>query len=121
MVACMKLTTHLKSTRRVSHHAAPNLLTAKPDRGDIKLIVANHTEFPFILQAGVAVAHLIITPYLPSNVVLVSHLEDSVRGSNGFGSTTNGSNQYVLDNKEPMIYTKVVKDALPLKLELPKN
>ena len=30
MVACAKLTTHLKPTRRVGYHAAPNLLMAKP-------------------------------------------------------------------------------------------
>ena len=90
-------------------------------RGDLKLIVTNHTDFQFILQAGVPVAHLILTPYSPANVLLVSHLDGTERGANAFGSSTSAANQYILDKKEPMIYTKVLKDALPMKIELPKK
>ena len=90
-------------------------------RGDLKIIVTNQTDFPFILQAGVPVAHLILTPYSPANVILVPTLEDTVRGANAFGSSTSTKNQYIVDSKEPMIYTKVMKDALPVKMELPKK
>ena len=90
-------------------------------RGEIKLIIVNNTDFPFILKAGVPVAHLIIKPYLPSNVVLVQHLPETDRGSNGFGSTSTTSNQYIVDNKEPMIYTKIMKDALNPTVETSKK
>ena len=90
-------------------------------RGEIKLIIVNNTDFPFILKAGVPVAHLLITPYLPTNVLVVQHLPKSARGANGFGSSTASTNQYIVDNKEDMIYTKVVKDALNPTIETSKN
>ena len=76
-------------------------------RGDIKLIVVNNTKFPFILKAGEAIAHLIISPYIAPEVEFTTRLQLTGRGLKGFGSSTSG-NQYVINNDNGLIYKRIV-------------
>ena len=78
-------------------------------RGEIKLIVINNTKFPFVLTAGVAIAHLIVTPYIAPEVQFSSGLQPTERGKNVFGSTTNSA-KYVVNNEKGLIYTKVITE-----------
>ena len=75
-------------------------------RDDIRLIVVNNTNFPFTLEAGVAIAHLVITPYLTPEIVFVPQLNLTERGLAGFGSTNNNA-KYVVNNEKGMIYIKL--------------
>lgn len=56
-------------------------------RGEIKVILVNHSSEPFFIQFGMRIAQLVIAPvYLPE-LVLSSTLDESTRGALGFGST----------------------------------
>lgn len=56
-------------------------------RGEIKVILINHGDEPFVVQSGERIAQLVIAPV--ARVVLdeQSSLDDSARGAGGFGHT----------------------------------
>lgn len=56
-------------------------------RGEIKVILINHGSQSFTVERGARIAQMVLAKY--ERVVLneVSSLSDTVRGSNGFGST----------------------------------
>ncbi len=60
-------------------------------RGEIKVILINHGSRSFTVERGVRIAQMVLAKY--ERVVLneVSSLNDTVRGSNGFGSTGQAS------------------------------
>lgn len=60
-------------------------------RGEIKVILINHGSRSFTVERGARIAQMVLAKY--ERVVLneVSSLSDTVRGSNGFGSTGQAS------------------------------
>ncbi len=56
-------------------------------RGEIRIILINHSSVPFHIQPGMRIAQMVITPILKATLKEVSHLSPSHRGQGGFGST----------------------------------
>ena len=59
-----------------------------PDyRGEIKVVLLNHSKQTQILEPGERVAQFVITPVLTPAYVEAAELSDTDRGAGGFGST----------------------------------
>ena len=56
-------------------------------RGEVKVVLFNHSKEPQTLEPHERVAQLIITPVLTPAYEEVAELSDSQRGAGGFGST----------------------------------
>ena len=56
-------------------------------RGEIKVVLLNHSKLPQTLQPGERVAQFVITPVLQPQYEEVEDLTDTSRGAGGFGST----------------------------------
>ena len=56
-------------------------------RGEIRVVLLNHSKQPQILEPGERVAQFVITPVLQPQYELVEELTDTDRGAGGFGST----------------------------------
>jgi dUTP pyrophosphatase len=56
-------------------------------RGEIGVLLINHGEAAFLIKRGERIAQLIIAPAVRAELVLVSSLSATTRGSGGFGST----------------------------------
>lgn len=56
-------------------------------RGEISVILQNHSDVTFIVERGMRVAQIIIAPVAQAELVEVDTLSDTVRGIGGFGST----------------------------------
>lgn len=56
-------------------------------RGEISVIIINHGENDFIINDGERIAQMIVAPVSRCNWNLVESLEESERGSGGFGHT----------------------------------
>ena len=56
-------------------------------RGEINVILINHGEAPFPIRRGERIAQMVIAPVVQAQLVPVSSLSDTGRGSGGFGST----------------------------------
>lgn len=56
-------------------------------RGDIRISLFNHSKTAVLLEEKTRIAQLVIVPYLSCNFVEVEELEETQRGTNGFGST----------------------------------
>lgn len=56
-------------------------------RGEIKVVLLNHSNQPQTLQPGERVAQFVITPVLTPAYEEVEELTDTTRGTGGFGST----------------------------------
>ncbi len=59
-------------------------------RGEVKVLLINHGEAPFEIEAGMRIAQMVIAEVAMAGVELVSALPDSERGAGGFGSTGTG-------------------------------
>ncbi len=59
-------------------------------RGEIKVLLVNHGQEPFVVTRGLRIAQLVIAPVMQVQLVAVSALETSARGDGGFGSTGQG-------------------------------
>ncbi len=62
--------------------------TIDPDyRGEIKVILINHSVNDFVIERGMRIAQMVIAKY--EHVILeeVQSLDDTARGEKGFGST----------------------------------
>lgn len=56
-------------------------------RGEIMVALLNHSTEDITIDAGERVAQMVITPYIYAEYEEVDELEDTTRGSAGFGST----------------------------------
>ena len=56
-------------------------------RGEIKVVLLNHSKEPQVIEPGERIAQFVITPVLTPEYVLVEELSDTERGVGGFGST----------------------------------
>lgn len=56
-------------------------------RGELKVILINHGEDEFVIERGDRIAQIVVAPVQRGNLVEVDDLDDTGRGSGGFGST----------------------------------
>ena len=56
-------------------------------RGEVGVILINHGQRMFAVEAGMKIAQLVVTPRIQVEVAEVAALQDSERGAGGFGST----------------------------------
>ena len=56
-------------------------------RGEISVILINHGEAPFAIRRGERIAQMVIAPVVQAQLVPVTFLSATDRGSGGFGST----------------------------------
>ena len=56
-------------------------------RGEIKVILINHGDEPFIIEHEMRIAQMVVAKYQRIQFKLVKELASSERGSGGFGST----------------------------------
>ena len=56
-------------------------------RGEVKVILANLGDEPFEIRRGERIAQLVPAPVLRAHFTEVQELEETARGSGGFGST----------------------------------
>ena len=56
-------------------------------RGEIKVILINHGDDPFIIEHEMRIAQMVVAKYQRIQFKLVKELASSERGSRGFGST----------------------------------
>ena len=60
-------------------------------RGEIKVILINHSDVDFVIQNGDRIAQAVIAPVLNSNIINIEEVKDislnTERSDGGFGST----------------------------------
>ncbi len=56
-------------------------------RGEVKVILINLGSEPFIISRGDRIAQMVIAPVTRAAVAIAATLDDTSRGSGGFGST----------------------------------
>ena len=56
-------------------------------RGEVKVILINLGQEPFVIKRGERIAQMVIAPVTQARWETVDALPDSVRGAGGFGST----------------------------------
>ena len=56
-------------------------------RGECCVPLINHGQEPFVVEPNMRIAQMIIAPVVQATFEVVEELEDTVRGSGGFGST----------------------------------
>lgn len=56
-------------------------------RGEVRVVLLNHSNQPQTIEPGERVAQLVIVPVFTPGFSLVDELDDTVRGIGGFGST----------------------------------
>lgn len=56
-------------------------------RGEVCVILINHSKTDFKIERGMRIAQMIIAKYEQAQIAEVSDLDETVRGSGGFGST----------------------------------
>ena len=59
-------------------------------RGEIKVILINHSAVDFTIERGMRIAQLVIARYERVDWDVVESLDDTARGAGGFGSTGTG-------------------------------
>ncbi len=56
-------------------------------RGEIKLIMINYSNIPFVIKPSMRLAQIIIVPFLKATWIEFENLSETIRGNNGLGST----------------------------------
>ena len=56
-------------------------------RGEVKVILINHSQAAYTIKRGERVAQLVIAPVVQAALEEVENLDETERGSGGFGST----------------------------------
>ena len=56
-------------------------------RGEVNVALINHGRSPFVLERGMRIAQLVVTPVPPVRLEEVDDLDDTARGAGGFGHT----------------------------------
>lgn len=59
-------------------------------RGEVMVILINHSDMPFTITRGERIAQMVIAPVVQPNFALAEYLDETVRGTSGFGSTGRG-------------------------------
>ena len=57
-------------------------------RGEVRVVLFNHSGEPQTINPGERVAQFVITPVVTPNYVEAEELQDTDRGAGGFGSTS---------------------------------
>lgn len=81
---------HIQSRSGLAKNHGIFVLTGTIDagyRGEIIVILGNFGKEPFTIEQGDRIAQLVIMPYVRALFNEVESLEDSDRGTNGYGST----------------------------------
>jgi dUTP pyrophosphatase len=60
-------------------------------RGEVGVILINHSTTPFAIELGMKIAQLVVAPRLEVEIAPVEDLDETSRGSGGFGSTGTGT------------------------------
>jgi dUTP pyrophosphatase len=60
-------------------------------RGEVQVIVLNAGDTPFVIERGMRIAQAIVAPVVQTMWREVEALDDTSRGTGGFGSTGTGS------------------------------
>jgi dUTP pyrophosphatase len=56
-------------------------------RGEVRVLLFNHGDADFEIQAGDRIAQMVLERIVTPEVKVMEELEESVRGAGGFGST----------------------------------
>jgi dUTP pyrophosphatase len=56
-------------------------------RGEVKVILINLGQEPFVIKRGERIAQMVIAPVTRAELSVVTTLDETQRGSGGFGST----------------------------------
>ena len=56
-------------------------------RGEIKVILINLGKKSFVVEKGSRIAQMVLCPIIKAKIIEVETLDDTTRGSGGFGST----------------------------------
>ena len=56
-------------------------------RGEIKIILINHSKENFVIKNGERIAQMVVCPVIQAKLEVVEELNNTDRGSGGFGST----------------------------------
>ena len=56
-------------------------------RGEVKVILINHGQEPFVIKRGERIAQMVIAPVTRATLTVVASLDETQRGAGGFGST----------------------------------
>jgi dUTP pyrophosphatase len=56
-------------------------------RGEVKVILINLGQAPFVIKRGERIAQMIIAPVTRAELTVVTELDETMRGAGGFGST----------------------------------
>ena len=56
-------------------------------RGELGVILMNHGSKDFVVEKGMRIAQLVIAPILATTMIVSESLDETQRGSGGFGST----------------------------------
>lgn len=56
-------------------------------RGEIGVILINLSDVDFVIEKGMRIAQIVISPVVQAELIETSELEESHRGKGGFGST----------------------------------
>ena len=59
-------------------------------RGEIQVLLINHGDAPFIITRGMRIAQLVMAAVTRVRLAEISRLDETARGSGGFGSTGAG-------------------------------
>lgn len=61
-------------------------------RGEVKVILVNLGDQPFVIERGMRIAQVIFSPVHQAQWNVVDNLDETARGEGGFGSTGTASN-----------------------------
>jgi dUTP pyrophosphatase len=62
--------------------------TVDPDyRGELRVLLVNHGQEPFVVTRGDRIAQLVIAPVARAELVVTAELPATARGGGGYGST----------------------------------
>ena len=56
-------------------------------RGEVSAMLINHSKINFEIERGMRIAQMVITPVVQFNLIETQDLDETERGSGGFGST----------------------------------
>lgn len=76
-----------KSGLYMKHHITSEGVVDEGYTGSIRVKLVNHGNEPYMVNKGDKISQLVILPILKPELEVVDSLEETERGSNGFGSS----------------------------------